>query len=267
MPEFFGHDLYYWIDLGGASLVVAAVLVILFKYAKRKLHILWFALGACAFFASYLFFANIDGVTGLLPGVIGIVLALSIVVYLFVNSADVRPLFGRSSHKGKNGKNDVQRIFDREALYDAITETVSFLSRTKTGAIMTFERKMPLTDMIKNGVTINAPVTPELLMTIFYPGTRLHDGAVVIRDSTIVVASAFYTPTTKPLAGKYGSRHRAAIGISEVSDSVTVVVSEETGRISIAYGGELEPIFIDNFHRIFEEYMEDTTYVDEKESV
>ncbi|MCX5775869.1 MAG: DNA integrity scanning protein DisA nucleotide-binding domain protein [Firmicutes bacterium] len=132
---------------------------------------------------------------------------------------------------------------------------------------MTFERKMPLNDMIKNGVTINAPVTPELLMTIFYPGTRLHDGAVVIRDNIIIVASAFYTPTTKPLAGKYGSRHRAAIGISEVSDSVTVVVSEETGRISIAYGGELEPVFIDNFHRVFEEYMEDTTYVEEKESV
>ena len=110
--------------------------------------------------------------------------------------------------------------------------------------------------MIKNGVSVKAPVTAELLMTIFYPGTRLHDGAVVIHGNEIVAASVFYTPTTKPFAGKYGSRHRAALGISEISDSVTIVVSEETGRISFAVNGNLESVDQENFLRVFENYMD-----------
>ena len=92
-------------------------------------------------------------------------------------------------------------------------------------------------------------------MTIFYPGTRLHDGAVVLRKDHILAASVYYTPTTKPLTGKFGSRHRAAIGISEVSDSVTVVVSEETGRISLAVAGELIHVPADNFLRTLEDYI------------
>ena len=102
---------------------------------------------------------------------------------------------------------------------------------------------------------MNAPITPELLMTIFYPGTRLHDGAVVVRRDLIMAASVYYTPTTKPLTGKFGSRHRAAIGISEVTDSVTVVVSEETGRISLAVAGELIHVTPDNFLRVLEDYI------------
>jgi len=92
-------------------------------------------------------------------------------------------------------------------------------------------------------------------MTIFYPGTRLHDGAVIIRDNVIYAASVYYTPTTKALSGKYGSRHRAAIGISEISDSITIVVSEETGRISIAQNGELESVSPDKFIERLTEYM------------
>ena len=98
---------------------------------------------------------------------------------------------------------------------------------------------------------INAPVTPELLETIFYEGTRLHDGAVIVKGNTIVCASVYYTPTTKALTGKYGARHRAAIGISEVTDAITVVVSEETGRVSIAYKGILEQVKLDEFPNIF----------------
>ena len=114
-------------------------------------------------------------------------------------------------------------------------------------------------DIIKNGVPVNAPLSPELLQTIFYEGTRLHDGAVVIHGNEIVAASVFFTPTTKPFAGKYGSRHRAAIGVSEVSDAVTVVVSEETGRISFAVNGDLEAVNQTNFRRVFETYMSDNS--------
>ena len=78
---------------------------------------------------------------------------------------------------------------------------------------------------------------------------------MIIHGNQIVAASVFFTPTTKPFAGKYGSRHRAALGISEISDAVTVVVSEETGRISIAVDGELNSVDQDSFLRVFETYM------------
>jgi diadenylate cyclase len=78
----------------------------------------------------------------------------------------------------------------------------------------------------------------------------------------ILAASVYYTPTTKPLVIKYGSRHRAAIGISEISDSVTIVVSEETGRISIAYGGDLESVYLDSFKQVLSNYMENRPQVD-----
>ena len=120
---------------------------------------------------------------------------------------------------------------------------------------MTFEKSTSLMDLTKNGVRVNAPFSPELITTIFYPGTRLHDGAVVIKGNEIISAAVFYTPSTKAFAGKYGSRHRAAIGISEISDSVTVVVSEETGRISFAVNGQLESCDPNNFVQVLETYM------------
>lgn len=123
------------------------------------------------------------------------------------------------------------------------------------GALITIERTNQLTDLLKNGSPINAPVSAALLTTIFYKGTTLHDGAVVIRDDTILAASVYFTPSTKPLTGKVGSRHRAALGISEVSDSVTIVVSEETGRISFAYHGALQPVTADDFKKTLVEYL------------
>ena len=185
--------------------------------------------------------------------------AVGIMISLFSNLGDLRQFLAnpfKTSHI-KSSKIVVEKIYSREELYKIIEKTVIALSKSRTGAIMTFEKNTSLEDVIKNGVLINAPVSSEILTTIFYPGTRLHDGAVVIRDNMIVAAAVFYTPTTKPFAGKYGSRHRAAIGISEISDSVTVVVSEETGRISFAVNGELESVDQSIFLRVFENYMND----------
>jgi diadenylate cyclase len=178
-------------------------------------------------------------------------------ICLFANLGDVRQFianpFKKQSAKVTNF--GVEKIFNRKDFYKKIETTVIALSKSRTGAIMTFERNASLKDIIKNGVPINAQVSPELLQTIFYEGTRLHDGAVIIHNNEIVAASVFFTPTTKPFAGKYGSRHRAAIGISEISDSVTVVVSEETGRISLAVNGNLDQVAQENFIRVFENYM------------
>lgn len=155
----------------------------------------------------------------------------------------------------KSNKNNVTKIFDRQEFYQIINNTVLQFSKSKTGALMTFEKNDDITASIVNGVFVDAPVSQELLSTIFYPGTRLHDGAVIIKGNMIKYASVFYTPSTQAYTGKYGSRHRAAIGISEVCDAITVVVSEETGRISIAVGGQIESVSSDDFLTVFENYM------------
>ena len=184
--------------------------------------------------------------------------SIGVMISLFSNLGDLRNFLANpfKISRVKGAKLEVQKIYSRKELYKNIENAVISLSKTRTGAIITFEKNTSLADVIKNGVIVNAPVTSELLQTIFYPGTRLHDGAVVIKDNMIIAASVFYTPTTKPFAGKYGSRHRAALGISEISDSVTIVVSEETGRISFAVNGQLEVVTQDIFYRVFENYME-----------
>lgn len=193
-------------------------------------------------------------------------LIILVIISLFVNMSDVRGLVTNKlnlSFKGTiaNRKKEIQeqKIFDKEEVYKTINEAIIYLSKHKIGALMTFERNNDLSEIMKNGTIINCPVTFELLITIFYPGTRLHDGAVIIKDNLIKAASVYYTPTTKILVGKYGSRHRAGIGISEISDAVTVIVSEETGRISISVNGELESFSIDSFYTAFENIMGDGT--------
>ena len=188
------------------------------------------------------------------------IVGVSAIIFIIVATANMGDLNSFIANpfktiKTKSGNFGVEKIFDREDLYKKVETAVLTLSRSRTGAIITFERNKSLKNFLKNGVAVNAPVTPELLDTIFYPGTRLHDGAVVIHGNMIVAAAVFFTLTTQPFAVKYGSRHRAAIGISEVSDAVTIVVSEETGRISIAVNGELEPVDSNNFLRVFENYM------------
>lgn len=185
-----------------------------------------------------------------------------LLTYALIANSSVGALAFSNNMKGKSfnifhreSKKQGEALFDREEVYRKVDQAVRYMSKQKMGAIITFERKMSLSEVMKSGTAVNAPITFELLVTIFYPGTRLHDGAVVIRNDKIASAAVFFTPTTRPLSGKYGSRHRAAIGISEVSDAVTVVVSEETGRISIAYQGELTPISPDQFYDTFLEYM------------
>lgn len=114
------------------------------------------------------------------------------------------------------------------------------LAKTKTGALIVLERDIQIKDIISTGIAINAEVSPQILVNIFVPNTPLHDGAVVISNNKIIAAACML-----PLAGdsdiakELGTRHRAAIGISKESDAIAIVVSEETGKISIAKDGTL----------------------------
>ncbi len=251
---------YFWVSLSVLIVLFGALIYTLYKVCKRKAAMITAAVSSVVIICAFLF--NLFYVAILAAAMF----AVSTMIILMVNIGDLRAYLANPFKKttAKAANFGVEKIYNRQNLYKKIETTVLALSKSKTGAIMTFEKNTSLNDIIKNGVPIHAPVSPELLLTIFYEGTRLHDGAVVIHGNEIVAASVFFTPTTKPFAGKYGSRHRAAIGISEICDAVTVVVSEETGRISFAVNGQLESVDQSIFLRVFENYMSEKSQPEEK---
>lgn len=122
----------------------------------------------------------------------------------------------------------------------ALCDAAEQLSETRTGGLVVLERSINLSEIIRTGTLLNSDVTPEILGTIFYEGTPLHDGAVVIRDGMLKAAGCVLPLSNNLEIGKdMGTRHRAALGMSENSDAVVVVVSEETGIISLAKNGVL----------------------------
>ena len=122
-----------------------------------------------------------------------------------------------------------------------VCKAAGSLSNSKTGALMVFENLTILDNVIKSGSSMDAIVSNDLLCNIFFPKAPLHDGAVIIRDNKVAAASCILPLTaTNDLNRELGTRHRAAIGMTEQSDAVVVVVSEETGIISVAFGGQIE---------------------------
>ncbi len=127
----------------------------------------------------------------------------------------------------------------KEGIYKIVLAVVE-LSKNKTGALIVIERDIKLKEIISTGVTLNAEISPQLLVNIFTPNTPLHDGAVAIKDNKIAAAACMLPlANDEDIARELGTRHRAAIGMSKESDAIIIVVSEETGRISIAKEGTL----------------------------
>ncbi len=128
----------------------------------------------------------------------------------------------------------------REAMdLEAVCRAAAQLSARRVGALIAFQRKTGLDEYIEAGVRLDALVSSELLLNIFEPGVPLHDGGVIIAGGRIVSAACVFPLTDARLSGGLGTRHRAAVGLSEQTDAVVVVVSEETGVISLAAGGSL----------------------------
>jgi diadenylate cyclase len=127
-----------------------------------------------------------------------------------------------------------------EPVVEEIVKAVAYLSRNKIGAIIAMEREVPLGGIVEAGTPLSADVTAEILQTIFWPGSALHDMGVVIRDDKILAAGVqFPLSEGDDIAQELGSRHRAAIGLSQEADSLVIVVSEESGAISLAERGQL----------------------------
>ena len=148
----------------------------------------------------------------------------------------------------KLGGKSLREIFSmKEETRDidrVITQTVNaceMMSRERTGVLIVFERDASLIDILKTGTVLDAQVTSELLRNIFFTKAALHDGAVIIRNERIAAAGCVLPLTqNRNISSDLGTRHRAGIGMSEVSDAVVVIVSEETGTISVAVGGMLK---------------------------
>lgn len=122
-----------------------------------------------------------------------------------------------------------------------LVETCTYMSKTKTGALIVVERDTKLGEIMKTGTILNADITSELLKNIFFNKAPLHDGAVIIRNNKIAAAGCFLPlSANKNLSSELGTRHRAGVGISESSDALVLIVSEETGSVSVAAGGLLK---------------------------
>lgn len=166
---------------------------------------------------------------------------------LIVFQPELRSVLETIGRKGLNItkiKKDRMMNFDEsDYAVDQLCDAVDRLSKTKTGALIVIERETKLGEIIKTGISLDCAIVPELLCNIFFNKAPLHDGAVIIRDFRIHAAGCFLPLTTRSIGNDLGTRHRAAIGISEVSDAIVVVVSEETGIISVACEGDLRRDF------------------------
>ena len=143
---------------------------------------------------------------------------------------------GRGSIFGSNRSQNE----DEKKLVAALDKAIQYMSKRRIGALISIQMNTGLEDYIETGIDLDAEVTGELLINIFIPNTPLHDGAVIIRNNKVAVAAAYLPLSESNLIPKeLGTRHRAAVGISEVTDALTIVVSEETGGVTITKNSEL----------------------------
>ena len=242
-------------------LIMTYLIYILFKWMKNTRS--WFVIRGIIVILIFFLLAEI--------------LKLNTILYLARNSFDIiiialvivfRPELRRGiENLGK--KNPILRIFSSDAANslnefsedsaDALVEACFALSETKTGALVVIEREDPLEDYIKTGIKVDAAISPQLLINIFEHNTPLHDGAIIVRGNRIVSATC-YLPLSQntSLSKSFGTRHRAALGVSEQTDSITLVVSEETGHVSIAMKGRLlEDVSRDKLQTILRDLAEE----------
>lgn len=161
--------------------------------------------------------------------------ALSVIAFLIVFQPELRSGLARIGREKVFGS-----IITEERVIEEIAKSASMLSKKKIGAILAIQREVNLEPYMESGVTIDSNVTSELLNTIFMPNTPLHDGGVIIHGDRIIAGGCLFPLTQNPDVSKLlGTRHRAAIGLTEETDAVCVVISEETGAVSVANAGKL----------------------------
>jgi len=192
-------------------------------------------LGVGVFIAVYLLSMRLR--LELLRSILAVIVPYTAFALILLFQTEIRRALIRVGRRGFGFGGRLQRL----EYADEILLAVSKLAQQKTGALIVLERETGLRTFTESGVRLDAQLSHYLLLTIFQEGSALHDGAVIVQKDRVVSASCFLPLSMNPgLSRKLGTRHRAAIGITEDTDALSVVVSEETGRISVAASGELE---------------------------
>lgn len=213
--------------------IVAWILYYLIKaIAGTKIMIL---VRGVLFFILAQFFANIIGLTTI-SWLINQVITYGVIAAVVIFSPEIRA--GLEKLGRATDIFSATPISNEEKMVQAFVKSVAYMSPRKIGALVAIQGTRTLQEYIATGITLDADVSGELLINIFIPNTPLHDGAVIIKNNKIA-ASCAYLPLTESsgISKEFGTRHRAAIGLSEVSDAFTFVVSEETGGISTTHNG------------------------------
>ncbi len=217
------------------DIVIVAALIyqfLLIIRGRRAAHVM-LGLGILALIYGLAVWAKLD----LLRTILTTLVPYTPIALIVMFQAELRRALARLGRRPFLGVSQIER---RE-LSQEVVLAVSRMSQNKVGALIVVERKIGLRTFVESGVNLDAAVSRDLLCSIFHPGGSLHDGAVIIQGDRITAAACFLPLTTNPLlASELGTRHRAALGISEESDCLAIVVSEETGKVSIAAFGEIE---------------------------
>ena len=185
----------------------------------------------------------LSGVLGLtaLTWVLNLILNNGFVVLVILFQPELRHILEQLGRGAKFDRGKLANAEENTRIVNEITQCLLNLSRRRVGALIVFEQRTGLKDVIETGTQLDSDISAPLLENIFEPNTPLHDGAVIIRGTRVMSASCMLTTLSESSAitRDLGTRHRAAIGISETTDAIVLIVSEETGVISMARGGKL----------------------------
>ena len=249
----FGKQLSTWLSLPRLSsirwnniieiLLIAAALYAIFTWVKNtRAWTLFKGMIVVVAFMIIAYFLNLTSILWIISKAINVIV---ICIFILFQPELRRALeqLGRKNivaslfNTSASTQNDVKNI---EKVYNEIVKAVYEMSKVRTGALIVIEKDVMLNEYERTGIAIDAQVSSQLLINIFEHNTPLHDGAVFIKDNRIVAATCYLPLSDNEQLNKaLGTRHRAAVGISEVSDSLTIVVSEETGFVSVAKDGNL----------------------------
>lgn len=216
--------------------IIAFILVYLYRWIRGS-----FAIQATIGLITIIGLNALVSILGLttINFIISSILEIGVLAVVIIFQPEIRKLL---YSLGKNAQ--IDRLFNTDNSYpvfDEVIEAVKVMAKEKTGALIVFARNASLQDVINQGTLIQADVSKDLLLTIFNKNTPLHDGAVVIRNGRIERASVYLSLSQNPnISRVFGTRHRAAVGVTESSNVFVLVVSEETGRISVARAGSLK---------------------------
>src|SRR2546422_4175894 len=232
--DLLSFDKFPWITVDDVFIVSALIYQILLLIRGTRAVQMALGLGFLAIFFYLSRWLHLETVQWILTNILPYFVFGIIVLF----AAEIRRALANI------GKNPLIRKFSQDPLresYEEIVLAATTLSSQRIGGLIVIERDIGLKNYIESGVAVDAALSYDLLVTLFSPGAPLHDGAVIVRKDRITAAACFLPLTVNPrLSKELGTRHRAAIGVTEESDAVVIVISEETGIISIVVGGKIE---------------------------